>query len=210
MHLARNKQQNEKMREERKEQIQKAALQQFSTKGLFATRITDIAEAAGMAQGLLYHYYKSKEEIYVELIEDALDKMNSAAFELKEMSLPAQDKIIMAIEQMLHTIESSDVFNQTSRLIAHASNSTAIPEKARQLIEEKRDIPYQVVAKIMAQGQKEGTIIKHDPDELALIFWTSLNGLAIYRATRQDHTTMPEARILINMFLEESHHGNKD
>ena len=199
--MARNKQQNEKMREERKEQILLGALHQFAAKGLFATKIKDIAEAVGMAQGLVYHYYKSKDEIYVELIKNALDKMNEAVYSLKEMSLPPHEKIRLAIEQLLKTIESSNDFTQTCRLIAHATNSTAIPEEAKKLIEEKRDIPYQEIAKIMAQGQEEGTIIKADPNELAIIFWTFINGLAIYKATRQDSTAIPHADILINMFI---------
>ena len=44
----------------------------FAERGLGATKITDIAEAAGISQGLLYHYYPSKEAIYVELIRAAL------------------------------------------------------------------------------------------------------------------------------------------
>ncbi|OPX86805.1 MAG: HTH-type transcriptional repressor KstR2 [Pelotomaculum sp. PtaB.Bin104] len=201
--MARNQQQNKKMREDRKEQIQAEALHQFATKGLFATKIKDIADGVGMAQGLIYHYYNSKEDIYVELIKEALDKMNAAILMLMEMPVPPHEKIIMAIKQMLYTIENSDDFTQTCRLIAQATNSTAIPEGARKLIEEKRDLPYQEMAKIIAAGQKEGTIIDADPKELALVFWTSLNGLAIYKATRQDHTAMPDPRILINIFLKE-------
>lgn len=199
--MARNDQQNEKMREERKEQIRAEALRQFATKGLFATKIKDIAEGIGMAQGLVYHYYKSKEDIYVELIKNALDKMNSAVLALQDMPLPPHEKIKMAIVELLKTIETSDDFTQTCRLIAQAANSTAIPESAKKIIEERRDIPYQVMAKIMADGQKEGTVIKGDPWELALLFWTSINGLAIYRATRADRVKMPDARLLIKMFL---------
>ena len=210
LRLARNQEQNEKMREERKEQILVEALHQFATKGLFATKIKDIAEAVGMAQGLIYHYYKSKDEIYVELIKNALDKMNTAVFMLQEMPLPPHEKIRMAIEKLLQTIESNDDFTQTCRLISQATNSTAIPENAKKLIEEKRDIPYQEIAKIMADGQKEGTIINADPNELAVIFWTSINGLAIYKATRQDSIAMPDARILINLFLKENNYRTKD
>ncbi|MDD4170475.1 MAG: TetR/AcrR family transcriptional regulator [Desulfotomaculaceae bacterium] len=201
--MARNQQQNEKMREDRIKQIQAEALHQFANKGLFATKIRDIAEGVGMAQGLIYHYYKSKEDIYVELIKNALDKMNAAVLMLKETPLPPHEKISMAIKQMLYTIETSEDFTQTCRLIAQATNSTAIPEDAKKLIEEKRDLPYQELAKIIAAGQKEGTITAGDPKELALVFWTSLNGLAIYKATRREHTSMPDPGILINIFLKE-------
>lgn len=200
--MARNQEQNEKMREERKAQIRSEALQQFASKGLFATKIKEIAEGAGIAQGLIYHYYKSKEEIYVELISNALDKMNEAVEQLQEMAMPAHEKIQAVIRQILYTIESSKDFNQTCRLIAQATNSTAIPEDAKRIIEAKRDYPYQEIAKIMNEGQREGTIITADPNELAMIFWTSLNGLAIYKATRPDCPPMPDAQILINMFLK--------
>lgn len=202
--MARNQEQNEKMREERKAQILSAALRQFASKGLFATKIKDIAEDVGMAQGLIYHYYKSKDEIYVELINNALEKMNRAVLSLKDMPVPPHEKIRMAIKQLFHTIETSDDFTQTCRLIAHATNSSEIPEEARGFIEEKRDIPYQEIGNIMAEGQEEGTIIQADPHELAIVFWTSINGLAIYKATRQDITTMPDPRILINMFIKEN------
>lgn len=201
--MARNQEQNEKMRAERIARIRSEALHQFASKGLIATRIKEIAEGAGMAQGLIYHYYKSKEEIYVELISHALDQMNAAVDALKEMPLPAHEKIKAVIRQMLLTIETSEDFNQTCRFIANATNTTAIPEDAKRVIESKRDYPYQEIAGIMAQGQREGTIIEADPRELALVFWTSLNGLAIYKAARNDSPAMPDANILINMFLKQ-------
>jgi TetR/AcrR family transcriptional regulator len=208
--MARNQVQNEKMREERREQILSGALRLFATKGLFATRIKDIAKEVGMAQGLVYHYFKSKDEVYVELIRNALEKLNMAVLMLEEMPLPPHEKIKTAVEQLLKTIESSDDFSQTCRLIAHATNSTAIPEDARNLIEENRDIPYRKISMIMAAGQKEGTIRDADPNDLAVVFWTSINGLAIYKATRQGPVKMPDASIIINMFTKENNHGTED
>jgi len=202
--MARNRQQNEKMRSDRREQIMKAALILFTTKGLFATKVKDIAEEVGMAQGLIYHYFKSKEEIFEELISDALDKMNEAADMLKTMEARPHVKIRIAVEQLMHTIENSSEFVQTTRLIAQAINSTAIPENAKRLIDEKRDKPYTVIAEIMAAGQKEGTIIKADPAQLAVMFWTSINGLSIYRATRVDAVHLPEPYLLTRLFLEDS------
>lgn len=199
--MARNQEQNEKMREERQAMIRAEALRQFAAKGLAATKIKDIAEGVGMAQGLIYHYYPSKEDIYVELINHALDKMNEAVYNLAGMPEPPDVKIKMAISEMLKTIDASQDFNQTCRLIAGAANSSVLPAAAQELIGKKRDIPYQVLAGIMEAGQVEGTIIAADPYELAVIFWTTINGLAIYQATRPDPIPMPPARILYNMFL---------
>jgi len=191
------------MRLERKEQIMAAALREFSAKGLYATKIKDIAESVGMAQGLIYHYFKSKEDIFAELVTDALDKMNDAVIELGKMPLPPHQKITAAIKQLLYTIETSERFNQTCCLINQAANSTALPANIKEVIDQKRDLPYQVLAKIIAAGQQEDTVISGDPIGLAMVFWTSINGLAIYKATRQNSVSLPDADILINMFVKE-------
>lgn len=199
--MGRKKEQNEKIREERKAQILQEALLLFSSKGLSATKIQDIAEAVGMAQGLIYHYFPSKEAIYLELIDRALDKLQQATQSLQNTPCSAKEKITLSIGKILNTIAESEAFTQTCRLIAQATNSSAIPEKAKQWIEAKRDLPYQEMAKIFAQGQEEGTIIPADPYQLSVLFWTSLNGLAIFQATRQEKRALPHASLLINMFL---------
>ena len=201
--MARSSSQNEKMRGDKNKMIKQEALRQFSRKGLFGTKIKDIAEGVGMAQGLIYHYYSSKDAIYAELIGDALDKMNEAVTALRDMPLPPHEKIRAAVVQLLATIESSDDFNQTCRLISHAANSEAIPESAQKAIAEKRDIPYRELAKIIKEGQQAGTLREGDPDELALIFWTSINGLAIFKATTPECAKTPDPQLLIRIFLKE-------
>lgn len=199
--MARNQDQNNKMRQERMSQIRLEALNQFSNQGLTATRISDIAKGVGMAQGLIYHYYPSKDAIFVDLINEALDKINEASIGLKTMELPAKEKILLALETLFKTIETSEVFSETCRLIAQATNSTAIPEEARLALQDKRDIPYEAVAEIMEAGQLEGTIIEGDPRMLATLFWTGVNGLAIYYATRIDKNVLPDYRIMASMFF---------
>ena len=199
--MARTTEQNEQMRELSKEKIRLAALKQFSRKGLFATRIQDIAMEAGIAQGLLYRYYASKDDIYIDLIDDALNKVNEASFYAENLQMSAKEKILLAITELFKTIETSDSFRQTCRLITHAMNSTAIPEKAQTLLEEKRDIPYQVFARIIKQGQEENAIIEGDPEELAILFWSTINGLAIYYATRSISRPLPNKDYVASMFL---------
>ncbi len=199
--MARTKEQNEKMRTEKKELILKEALKQFSQKGLFATKIKDIAEGVGMAQGLLYIYYKSKEEIYTELVNRALDKINEAVDTLDAMEVAPHEKIRLSILEMIKTIENNEEFNQICRFIAQATNSSAIPLETLETINLKRDRPYHVISKIMKEGQKQGTITEGDPYELAVLFWTSINGLAIYKATREGNPSIPQANLIINLFL---------
>lgn len=55
--------------EERRLQILDTALTVFASKGFDGTSIKDIANAAGISQGLIYHYFKSKDDLLVLTIE---------------------------------------------------------------------------------------------------------------------------------------------
>ena len=55
--------------EERREQLIDTALHVFAEKGWHATSIPDLARAAGIAQGLLYHYFHNKEALLLAVIE---------------------------------------------------------------------------------------------------------------------------------------------
>ena len=200
--LARTQAQNEKMREEKKALIKKGAVKLFASKGFFATTITDIAKDASMAQGLVYHYYKSKDDIYLEVISNALDMMKEAVEGLKKSKQPAAEKIRDAIRELLRTIQTSESFNQTVRIIISARNSTAIPEKVKAVLDEKRDIPYQILSEIFKTGQKEGTVVEGDPYSLSIVFWTFINGLVIYKSTREESKVFPKPEILLKTFLK--------
>jgi AcrR family transcriptional regulator len=61
--MPRTKEQYEQIRAEKREIIKQAAMKLFATKGYAATSISDIAQTAGVSKGLMYNYFKSKEEV---------------------------------------------------------------------------------------------------------------------------------------------------
>lgn len=199
--MPRNREQNELMRSQRTEQILAASLRLFARRGLSATKIADIAAETGMSQGLIYHYYSSKEEIYTEIIKDAFRRLNEAVTVLKNMSLPPVEKIKKAFEGLLINLEKSEDSARYHYLVAQASVSDAIPEEAKKTIMEHRDYPYHVMEEIIMEGQKQGTIKKYDPKEMSVIFWTTIKGLAMHRAVLGNKFKAPSADILMEMFL---------
>ncbi|HEY9766457.1 MAG TPA: helix-turn-helix domain-containing protein, partial [Chroococcales cyanobacterium] len=106
--MSRNKDLNESLKEERRQRILSGALRLFATRGLAATRIADIARETSMSQGLVYHYFKSKEEIFVELIRTAFQKLNAACDALEKMPLPPKEKISLAFEELLKGLRESE------------------------------------------------------------------------------------------------------
>ena len=65
----------EEMREEKKTLIMDAALEHFSDQGFHATTISHIARHAGISKGLMYNYFKSKEELLAAIINRSLDEI---------------------------------------------------------------------------------------------------------------------------------------
>lgn len=201
--MSRNLRQNEQARETRMEQIRIEALHQFAMKGLAATRIQDIANGVGMAQGLLYHYYPSKESIYIDLVKDALDRIVEASLTLNARDISGQEKINIALCELFHTIETSERFAQTCCLIAQMGEIVCLGEE-KELIEQKSNAPYQIIADMIRQGQSEGSLVKGSADELSLLFWSAVNGLAIYRVSHTYMGPMPDYRLFMAMFLAKS------
>jgi len=65
----------EEMREEKKTLIMNAALEHFSNIGFHATTITQIARHAGISKGLMYNYFKSKEDLLAAIINRSLTEI---------------------------------------------------------------------------------------------------------------------------------------
>ncbi|MBN2279693.1 MAG: TetR/AcrR family transcriptional regulator [Candidatus Marinimicrobia bacterium] len=198
--MGRNKELNELMKDERKQQIFSSALKLFATRGLASTKIADIAQDAGFSQGLVYHYFKSKDDIFIQLIKMAFTQLNSAAKQLEHFDLPHLQKLKIAYESMMDGLVHHEDAALTHLLIATSSASESIPDEARLIIDEQYFFPYEVIRRIIEAGQTDGSIVSKNSRDLALLFWSTIRGLSIYRATHHDTFVVPEVESFLAMF----------
>ncbi|WP_060678615.1 TetR/AcrR family transcriptional regulator [Virgibacillus halodenitrificans] len=91
--MARSEEQFKKIRDQRYEEISNAALKIFARKGFAGTKISDITSSINLSHGLLYHYFKSKEEIYVALITNVLELFSQAVEEAESNNGTPYDKL---------------------------------------------------------------------------------------------------------------------
>lgn len=82
------------IRQEKRSQIKRIALELFANKGFNATSIAQIAKEVGMAKGLLYNYFSSKEDLLTEIFLDLID-------EIMLLIDPNRDKVITQEEASL-------------------------------------------------------------------------------------------------------------
>ncbi|MBK9357146.1 MAG: TetR/AcrR family transcriptional regulator [Bacteroidales bacterium] len=199
--MPRSKIQNEKVKDERREQILSGALSLFASKGLSATRISDISARTGMSQGLVYHYFPSKEAIFVKLISDALEKMNEAAMNLEQMEIPAEMKVRLVVKGLLEGLIHSPATSDYYFLMTQTALSESFPAEARELIRRENDVKYQIMTRIFGQGQVEGTVKKTPARELATILFSLVNGLALNKAYYREHFILPDLKPVLGIFL---------
>ncbi len=73
-----------------------AAITVFARQGFHHCRVSDVADQAGVAYGLVYHYFDSKEEILNELFLERWQVMLDAIAEIDRLQeVPARDKLYM-------------------------------------------------------------------------------------------------------------------
>jgi AcrR family transcriptional regulator len=201
--MSRNKELNQIIKDERREQILTAALKLFAAKGLAATKMSDLSKNTGISQGLVYHYYRSKEELFTNLVDTAIEKMNSAAVNLEKLPLSAKEKIIVAIESLLKGFTENANTSDFYFIITQTALSDAFPREAKDIIRSKNNIKYDVMRRIFKQGQVEGTVKDYRVSEMATLFFSTMNGLALNKAIYGADFIMPDKNIILGMFLKE-------
>lgn len=83
----------------------KAAIKVFSQQGYAATRLEDIAEAAGVTRGAVYHHFGGKAELFAEIVENASqtgDRAVQRAIQAGGTFLEVIQRILIYTVQMLH------------------------------------------------------------------------------------------------------------
>jgi TetR/AcrR family transcriptional regulator, fatty acid metabolism regulator protein len=89
---------------DKRERILDAAEQIFARHGFYAAKVSDVAKEAGVADGTIYLYFKSKDELLISLFERRMHQLNSALKAAIAGKPPrvALEAFIRTYVQMLH------------------------------------------------------------------------------------------------------------
>ncbi|WP_078382443.1 TetR/AcrR family transcriptional regulator [Sutcliffiella halmapala] len=169
-----NEDQLEQIRIERKNQIMAAALKVFAENGIKLTKISMIAKEAGISHGLLYHYFKSKEEVLHSSLEWAMTNGTAELFQnMNSMNASPLEKI-KYLSKVAVTEGDSNIF----RVVQHLTHSGLdIPEETQKLVESSGNEYVQNLLPLIIQGQENGEIIPSPPQELLELYLTVISGI---------------------------------
>ncbi|SHI01875.1 transcriptional regulator, TetR family [Sporobacter termitidis DSM 10068] len=192
----RNEEQNALIKDERREQILSAALKVFASKGFAATKISDIVAGGGMSHGLVYHYFKSKEEIFYELLKRAMTTSSESLLMVDKLPLPPVEKIRQTARYILKSIEDYEDTAYYFLIVVHASVMEA-PDEIKGLMDIS-NTAVQTLAGFVREGQRTGELREGDPMGMAITFFAAIEGLAIYKLSMSNFK-MPDPEILVGI-----------
>jgi TetR/AcrR family transcriptional regulator len=135
------------------ERILQAALQEFAKKGIDGARVDEIARASGANKNMIYHYFKSKEKLFIAVLENVYENVRARQ---QDLSLRGLDPLSAMRRLIEHTADVWIEVPEFNRLLAsenlhhakHVRRSAKIQGMYPALIETLRDI--------LARGVKEG------------------------------------------------------
>ena len=178
--MPRTTEQFELMRRERTESILNAGLYLFATKGFELTTADSVCAVVNCSHGLLYHYYRSKEELYKAVIEK---KVHPIVYELiksvdfnqkaKFVFLDINDKFLKALRS------DNDELAWSIALLLDVHLQGVINPKIKNIEKDKK--VYDWVYELVERGKIEGDFNDVDSKELVIAFLALYKGLSYNR-----------------------------
>lgn len=159
---------------ETRERILLVALAQFAAKGLDGSRVDAIAARARVSKNMLYHYFGSKDGLFLAVMERTYDTIRRRQDESSFTGLPPTD----AMERLIGTtfdlfVEVPEVINLLNTENLHRARHISRSSRIRSMYVPLTD----AIAVILREGEREGSFRKGvDPVEL----YMSISGLGYF------------------------------
>jgi TetR/AcrR family transcriptional regulator, fatty acid metabolism regulator protein len=157
--------------EDKRRHLLDAAVRVFARKGFHASRVGDIAEEAGVAHGLLYHYFDSKDQVLEAVFHENWSVLVARIASVEETDEPAADQLRHIAAIVLRTwLHLPDVVRVVIREFGRS------PELAERIGELAR--PIDVIERVIARGVERGEF-RHDiePRVAATVVYGSIDEL---------------------------------
>lgn len=136
---------------ERREQILAAAVRVFAERGYETTRISDIAREAGVAYGLIYHYFGSRDAILDAVFREAWGRLLMAVAGAEETAGSAPERLELVVKIVLRSWRDDP--NLVRLIVREVARGPQLEAELDQI-----GHAYASLERIVAGGQAEGTI----------------------------------------------------
>jgi TetR/AcrR family transcriptional regulator, fatty acid metabolism regulator protein len=154
--------------EDKRRLILDAAVRVFAHKGYHTSRVGDIAEEAGVAHGLLYHYFRSKEELLETIFRETWRDVLDAVRAVEETDESARDRLAGVAKILLRAWRRDPDLVRV--LVREVTRSSHLQERIDEI-----DAAFAGLERIIVRGQQEGEFRSElDPRMASYVFYGAL------------------------------------
>jgi TetR/AcrR family transcriptional regulator, fatty acid metabolism regulator protein len=154
--------------EEKRRLILDAAVRVFARKGYHTCRVGDIAEEAGVAYGLLYHYFSSKEEVLETVFRETWSELLEAMRSVEESGEPAREQLRQVAAILLRAWRRDPDLVRV--LVREVARSPQMPRRVEEIGQ-----AFRAIERIVARGQEKAEFRADlDPRLASWIFYGAI------------------------------------
>jgi len=139
--------------DDRRAQILRAALEVFAQKGFDAATNKDIARAAGITPGLIYHYFKNKRDLLVEAMELHSPVKAIRSVNPEMLALPPGDFLPRILRELLDVLEGDEFLSMLRVFLPEAIHKGAMPPSVFSAMTEASGFLQRYLEDRMKEGQ---------------------------------------------------------
>jgi len=149
--------------EEVKARILASAVELFSTYGFRGVATHTIAEAAHVSLSLLLYHFGSKEALWKAMVTEMIrnDASSTSGDEQDDLRLSASEQLRKKIVRLVHRFASNPALHRLMTLEGHQPS-----ERLLWLCDTYIAKEFQVIVKLIVEGQKDGRVRKANPARL--------------------------------------------
>lgn len=177
--------------------IIEAALKLFSQKGYVETSMDDIVDEARVSKGGIYNYFKSKEEIFLEIAKDRLNKRHALIEEFPE-DISSREKLVRYIHWILNGLFDEKT-SLNVRFTFEFWSVLSRNEKTSQKAKERYNLFYEELEKLLIEGIEKGEFNKElDVKSMVYILLSTMDGIAFCNSVMK----VPITKEIVNTYVD--------
>ena len=158
----------------RRDQILEAARKLFVERGYVATKMSDIAELAGLSKGGVYFHFVSKEEVFSALVEDEFERSMGI---IRMMSEQKELDASFFPQLGTHFVERFYGESDTARFFIVMGEMALRDKDLRTKLQEIQMRYVDALSQLVERGQAAGLLRKVDPRATAILWKAMMDGL---------------------------------
>ena len=140
--------------QDRRKQILRAAIEVFSERGFHRTRVSDIAKRAGVAYGLIYHYFDSKDDVLESVFQENWSVFLKVLRDIEaDATTDAGSRLAAIADLLIDALRIEPALIQVIIQEVSRSDRFVHPVKVDAFQE-----GFRIVQRIIEQGQSKGEI----------------------------------------------------